>query len=870
MAERTVTAVLKAQVSGFLNGVQQAHEKYKGFTKELESNHKKRQALTDISNLALGVGTVLTGAFLYATKVTMEFDKQMSATAAAANATSGEMGKLRAAALSAGAATSFSATEAAKGQEELAKAGLTTTEILTGGLTGALNLAAGGSVDVAFAAEAAATALKLFGLAGKDIPHVADLMVSAADSAQGGVKEMSDALNQSGLVANQFGLSIEETVGTLGAFASAGMLGSDAGTSFKTMLLRLAAPSGEATELMNELGIAAYDAAGEFVGMESLAGQLKAGLQDLTQEQRDAALATIFGADAIRAANVLYKEGAAGIAGWENRVDEAGAAAEKARKLTDNLAGDLERLGGTLETALITGGSGSTDILRGLTQSAESAVQGFMALPDPIEGAITGLVGIGGVTALAVGGMGRMIVSASETREALNDLAVTGTRTEKGMTRAVRAMGRVAVGIGVMQVASAAFGSSAAVPLDALTRSLVEFAETGELTGSAMRVLGKDMANLQYDVIIMGTGLWDQIGLGIAGVAEGISGLGAVFDESLQHATERIGQLDTALATMVQSGKAAEAAEVFRKIKNVALEQGYSLDEVNAKFPQYTAAAEVAAIQQKALAEGIQSATDAGMSFNEILMTLHGTALAFAGAEITAEAAIDSFKEALDESGGSMDVTTEKGRAAKSGMLALVDAAIAAAQAKYEETDSVTEANAVYDDYIDQLRATLKQAGYTEDEIDSLIDKFAAIPDNVYTGININVRVKETYVRQEEAQARNLKPNADGNLYSYAMGGEHHVAQIARAGDMRLWAEPETGGEAYIPLAASKRDRSLAIWRETGRRLGAFDPGIQTQELVKALVSSSGQGPVTINMSAWSDRFSWPQVERELANHGVV
>ena len=57
--------------------------------------------------------------------------------------------------------------------------------------------------------------------------------------------------------------------------------------------------------------------------------------------------------------------------------------------------------------------------------------------------------------------------------------------------------------------------------------------------------------------------------------------------------------------------------------------------------------------------------------------------------------------------------------------------------------------------------------------------------------------------------------NAEGNLY------EDHSAQIAPGGAWRVWAEPETGGEAYIPLHPSKRDRSLSIWRETGRRLGA-------------------------------------------------
>lgn len=60
--------------------------------------------------------------------------------------------------------------------------------------------------------------------------------------------------------------------------------------------------------------------------------------------------------------------------------------------------------------------------------------------------------------------------------------------------------------------------------------------------------------------------------------------------------------------------------------------------------------------------------------------------------------------------------------------------------------------------------------------------------------------------------------NADGNLM------EDHRAQIAQGGSVhRVWAEPETGGEAYIPLHPTKRARSLDIWRETGKRLGALE-----------------------------------------------
>ena len=154
-------------------------------------------------------------------------------------------------------------------------------------------------------------------------------------------------------MANSMGVSMTETVGTLSAFANAGMIGSDAGTSLKTMLQRLSNPTKEAQAQMDELGISAYDTAGNFVGLESFAGQLKTSLSGLTQEQRNAALSIIFGSDAVRAANVLYSEGSEGIAGWTKAVSDSGFAADVASKKNDNLKGDIEQLSGSFETLMI-------------------------------------------------------------------------------------------------------------------------------------------------------------------------------------------------------------------------------------------------------------------------------------------------------------------------------------------------------------------------------------------------------------------------------------------------------------------------------------------------------------------------------------
>jgi TP901 family phage tail tape measure protein len=151
--------------------------------------------------------------------------------------------QLRQAALAAGKDTQYSATQAAQGVTQLSKAGVSTANILGGGLKGALSLAAAGQMDVGAAAETAASAMTQFKLRGDQLPHVADLLAAGAGKAQGSVQDLSMALNQSGLIASQTGLSIEDTTGTLAAFASAGLLGSDAGTSFKTMLQALQNPS---------------------------------------------------------------------------------------------------------------------------------------------------------------------------------------------------------------------------------------------------------------------------------------------------------------------------------------------------------------------------------------------------------------------------------------------------------------------------------------------------------------------------------------------------------------------------------------------------------------------------------------------------
>ncbi|WP_302701495.1 phage tail tape measure protein [uncultured Actinomyces sp.] len=437
MTERSIKVTLRANVADFNRQIKSAATSLDQLAAKgdptgkaaettmgrlAQSAQLQRAAWDTASTAMVGYGVAAAAAAGYVVKSFADFDQAMSNVQAATHESAANMDQLREAAIQAGADTAFSASEAAGAIEELAKAGVSTADILNGGLKGSLDLAAAGGLGVADAAGIASVALTQFKLSGSDVGHVADLLAAGAGKAMGDVSDLGMALKQAGLVASQTGLSIEETTGALAAFAAAGLLGSDAGTSFKTMLLNMTPQSKQAAKYMEELGIHAYDAQGQFVGLAAYAGQLHDSLSKLTAEDRQAALKKMFGQDAIRAASILYEQGAEGIQSWIDQVNDAGYAAETAEARMDNLNGDLEKLGGSFETLFIKSGSGANDFLRSIVQFAEQAVNAFSALPAPVQQGALGLAAFTSAAALTAGAGMKVFTMITDVRTAMQSL----------------------------------------------------------------------------------------------------------------------------------------------------------------------------------------------------------------------------------------------------------------------------------------------------------------------------------------------------------------------------------------------------------------------------------------------------------------
>jgi TP901 family phage tail tape measure protein len=358
-------------------------------------NTGRKSALITSGLTAAGLAAAAFG--VASIKMAADFDQQMSTVQANTGATGAELDQLRQAAIEAGASTVYSASDSADAINDLGKAGMSVTDILTGGLSGALNLAASDGMAVGDAAEYMANALSMFHLKGSQASQVADTLAAGAGKAVGNVSDFGEALNNCGAQANSFGMNVQETTGVLALFAQNGTIGAEAGTQLNSMLMKLAAPSAEAFNTMKELGISAYDAQHHFVGMAKFAGQLQKAEKNLTDEQRNQANATIFGSYAIKAANYLYEAGESGVNKWTKAVSESGYAAEQAAAKNNNLKGDLENLSGSMESLMISVGEGAQGPLRKMVQGLDTLVDTFAGLPSGVQQTLVVMASLAGV-----------------------------------------------------------------------------------------------------------------------------------------------------------------------------------------------------------------------------------------------------------------------------------------------------------------------------------------------------------------------------------------------------------------------------------------------------------------------------------------
>lgn len=794
MSDRTVRVRLEALVSGFQANIAKAQQSTIRFgqaaTKSLDKNRQQWDTLSrtaGLAGLAIGAGVGL------AVKTFADFDQAMSRVASTGEDARNNLDALRKVAVTAGKDIGFSAEQSADGIEALLKAGVTAQDVIGGGLKGALDLAAAGELAVGDAAETAATAMTQFGLSGREVPHIADLLAAGAGKAQGDVSDLALALKQGGLVASQFGLSLEDTVGSLAAFASEGLIGSDAGTSFKTMLLALANPSKKAAKTMADLGISAYDAQGNFVGITDLAEQLHDKMRNLTPAVRDQAMAQIFGNDAVRAANVLYKQGGQGIQDWINQTNDAGYAAQVAATKQDNLAGDLRKLKSTLDSVFIESGGGANKALRDLVQGVTDLVDKIGNLPTPVlEGGLA-IAAVAAGSLLAFAGVSKFATGVAETRRALDLLAPSGSRARGALTGVGKAGLIAAAGLAATAAAGAAMNSSIqknSVGVTGYTSALLDLAKGGDGLDESFRQLGKSWLIFGSDVKDTTTTFKSLKEAQDTWITQGATFVGNVIGmkSSLQLLRDQFDQVDKALAGL----PADQAGAAFAKLAKDATTAGLSMEDQLKLFDDYktklqqqanelgvtTLSAQdyydwmggkvPAAVQaamknnpayKKSVEEVGESNKEAAKSVDELTEALFKqahAALDASGAAIGYEKSIDDTTDSLKKNGRTLDIHTEKGRANRQALDQQAQAAIDLISAQAKNDASTGKLVKTTENARKQFIKNATQMGLTKKAAEKLADSYGLVPKDVKTTFTT------PGAKEAKQKAEDLKKKLDG------------------------------------------------------------------------------------------------------------
>lgn len=376
------------------------------------------EGITDLgSSMTLGLTVPIVAAGGAAISVAANFDDAMSQVQGALGDASADTEGLRQLALQLGSDTVFSATEAAQAMVELAKGGLTEADIKGGALAASMDLAAAGQLNLADAAETTVQMMGSFGLGAGDATRIANALAGAANASSADVSDLTQAMSQCSAQASLAGWSLEDTAAALALFADHGVKGSDAGTSLKTMLQRLSAPTDQAADAMEAYGLEVRDSNGKMKDITGIADELTGKLGTLSDAERDAALQTIFGSDASRAAAILMQSGSEGLQKYIAATNDATAAETMANAQKGELSWALENMGGAIESASIAFGSALAPAITAVAGVIGNVAEAFASLPSGAQTAtavVLALVAAVGPLLVVFGSVVAMLPALSE------------------------------------------------------------------------------------------------------------------------------------------------------------------------------------------------------------------------------------------------------------------------------------------------------------------------------------------------------------------------------------------------------------------------------------------------------------------------
>jgi len=330
-------------------------------------------------------------------------EESISLTVAIINGSAAEFSALSESILKVSSNSAATAQEVGGVAQSLARAGFSLQEI-DAALAGVVNGAEATGTSYEAMGQIVVNALGAYGLAAEEAGTVSDSLTVAANNSNQSVTDLGEALKYVGPIAAATGQDLNDTALALQLLADSGIRGSQAGTSFRTILTNLQiAASGAGEEFMGLsrgsarlekalklIGANMTDANGELLTGADLIKELQRSMEGLSNGEKALVSKALAGSEGLPALNTLISASGEKVDELADKLENsAGAAADATAKALSGLSGSFKLLQSNISAFLVQIGGVIATVLKPLVDLVTAVISGFNNLPGPIKNVIT-------------------------------------------------------------------------------------------------------------------------------------------------------------------------------------------------------------------------------------------------------------------------------------------------------------------------------------------------------------------------------------------------------------------------------------------------------------------------------------------------
>lgn len=426
----TAVAYLELDSSKFTAGLKTAQESLKGVSNDSSTFADKmtsvgsglKQAgaaisLVSVPLLGLGVGAVKTAA---------DFEAGMSKVEALSGSTAEEMKMLESVAREMGSTTVYSSSEAAEALSYMSLAGWDANQ-MAAGLEPTLKLAGAAGMDLAQASDIVTDTLSMFGMSAEEATVLTDSLAYAQANSNTSVEQLGEALKYCGASANAMGYDIQDTTALLGVLADSGLKGSVAGTTLNAVFRDMKGAIKDGSIELAGHKIAIDDGTGSYRDMEDILDDVISATAEMSDIERDAALSSIFGTEALKGMNIMLETGTDRLGEFEDGIRGSdGAANEMYDTMQNNLNGALSNLSSAFEGMLITIGNALLPTMQAIVDKITSWCTWFNTLDSGTQLIIIGVGSFIAILGALLIIIGQLIIACGAIVGAFSGITIAG------------------------------------------------------------------------------------------------------------------------------------------------------------------------------------------------------------------------------------------------------------------------------------------------------------------------------------------------------------------------------------------------------------------------------------------------------------